>query len=315
MRLNFYFPWLISRAMIIRTLCLLLLVFLSACNERTSDEPKQAGMTSKPMVLATNYPLYFFASQIAGDAMDIRMPDIEGDPAMWVPGSSDLSQMQNADLVFLNGAGYEAWLAFTTLPASLTVDTTADIQDQLIPMENTTLHQHGPEGEHSHQGMAFTTWLDPQLAIEQARVISRELSRLVPAHGEGFSERLARLEENLLALDKSLATVFSNLEGQALFFSHPVYQYLQNRYALNGRSVHWEPDTEPGLKDWVDFQNQRLDHPAELMIWEGQPSQLMIERLQQQGIRSVIFDPVANRPANGDYFTVMNTNLEQFKTE
>ena len=123
------------------------------------------------MVLATNYPLYFFASEIAGDAVDVRMPDIDGDPAMWVPGPADFSQLQAADLIILNGAGYESWLAFTSLPSGLLLDTTADIQDRLLPIENVTLHQHGPQGEHSHQGAAFTTWLDPQIAIEQAKEI------------------------------------------------------------------------------------------------------------------------------------------------
>lgn len=32
-------------------------------------------------VLAMNDPLYFFASEISGTAVDVRMPDINGDPA------------------------------------------------------------------------------------------------------------------------------------------------------------------------------------------------------------------------------------------
>ncbi|MDX2416481.1 MAG: metal ABC transporter substrate-binding protein, partial [Xanthomonadales bacterium] len=291
------------------------LLLLSACKEQvnvTSGTTKEAG---KPVVLASNYPLYFFASQIAGDAADIRLPDTDGDPALWVPTSSDLSLMQNADLIILNGAAYESWLAFTSIPAGLTVDTTADIQDRLLPIENLTLHQHGPEGEHSHEGTAFTTWLDPNIAIEQARVIARELSLLVPAQAEGFAERLAGLEEKLSALDQSLESAFLKLDGQTIVFSHPVFQYLQHRYGLNGQSVHWEPDIEPGVKQWVDFQNLLREHPARLMIWEGQPSQVMIERLQQQGIRSVIFDPVANRPASSDYFGLMKANLVQLENE
>jgi len=315
MQPNSCFPWLLCKKMMIRTVLLLFLLLLSACEQQPGNVSGISNVAIRPVVLATNYPLYFFASEIAGDAVDIRMPEIEGDPAMWVPGASDIPQMQNADLIVLNGAGYESWLAFTTLPTGSTVDTTADIQDQLIPIENTTVHQHGPAGEHSHQGMAFTTWLDPQIAIEQARVITRELSRLVPAQAKVFAERLTGLEEKLSALDQSLAKVFSKIEGRPVVFSHPVYQYLQKRYGLNGRSVHWEPDLEPGLKEWVDFQNQLLDHPASLMIWEAQPLPLMIDRLQQQSLRSVIFNPVANRPANGDYFTAMNTNLEQLETE
>jgi len=291
------------------------LLLLSACKEQVNVTSGAAKDFGKPLVLASNYPLYFFASQIAGDAVEIRMPEMDGDPAMWWPSSPDLSLMQNADLIILNGAAYESWLAFTSIPAGLTVDTTTDIQDRLLPIENVTLHQHGPEGEHSHEATAFTTWLDPNMAIEQARVIARELSLLVPAQAEGFAERLARLEEKLTALDQSLESAFLKLDGQPIVFSHPVFQYLQHRYGLNGQSVHWEPDTEPGVKQWVDFQNLLREHQAKLMIWEGQPSQVMIERLQQQGIRSVIFDPVANRPASSDYFGVMKANLVQLENE
>ena len=146
-------------------------------------------------------------------------------------------------------------------------------------------------------------------------MIARELSLLVPAQAEGFAERLAGLEEKLSALDQSLENAFLKLDGQPIVFSHPVFQYLQHRYGLNGQSVHWEPDIEPGVKQWVDFQNLLREHQAKLMIWEGQPSQVMIERLQQQGIRSVIFDPVANRPASSDYFGVMKANLVQLENE
>ena len=288
------------------------LVFLSGCKEQLTDTPKAGSEATKPLVLVTNYPLYFFTSEIAGDAVEVIMPDIDGDPAMWVPGSSDLAQMQNADLLIINGAGYESWLAFTSLPSDLIVDTTAGIQDQLLPIENSTIHQHGPQGEHSHEGTAFTTWLNPLIAIEQARVVERKLSLLVPAQAGDFVERLATLEGHLESLDQSLAEAFSRLEGQAVIFSHPVYQYLQQQYDLNARSVHWEPETEPGVKQWVDFQNMLRGHPARLMIWEGQPSETIIERLRRQGISSAIFDAAANRPVKGDYFTVMRANLEQF---
>lgn len=315
MRLNSCFLWLPCRSMSLRILLCVSLLLLSACKEQINVTSGTATEAGKPVVLTSNYPLYFFASQIAGDAVDIRMPDIDGDPAMWVPASQDLSLMQNVDLIILNGAAYESWLAFTSIPAGLTVDTTADIQDRLLPIENVTLHQHGPEGEHSHEGTAFTTWLDPNIAIEQARVIARKLSLLVPAQAKGFAERLAGLEEKLSALDQSLESAFLKLDGQPIVFSHPVFQYLQHRYGLNGQSVHWEPDIEPGVKQWVDFQNLLREHQAKLMIWEGQPSQVMIERLQQQGIRSVIFDPVANRPASSDYFGVMKANLVQLENE
>lgn len=292
---------------------ILFLVFLTACDEPVSGVSESAKIQTKAAVLATNYPLYFFASEIAGDLVDVQMPDIDGDPAMWIPGPSDLTQIQTADLIILNGAGYESWLAFTSLPSGLLLDTTADIQDRLLPIDNVTLHQHGPEGEHSHQGTAFTTWLDPLIAIEQARAIESALSVLAPNHSETFKNHLAALEKKLRGLDQSFEQMFSKFKDQPLVFSHPVYQYLQQRYTINGRSVHWEPDTEPGVKSWVDFQNLLMQHPAKLMIWEGVPSAAVSSRLQESGVQSVVFDPGSNQPASGDYFSVMNANLERLE--
>ena len=297
--------------MMIRITLVLLLIFLSACDEQITGESEADDGAGKPLVLVTNFPLYFFASEIAGDAVGVRMPNIDGDPAMWVPGPSDFSQLQAADLIILNGAGYESWLAFTSLPSGLLLDTTADIQDRLLPIENVTLHQHGPEGEHSHQGTAFTTWLDPHIAIEQARAIAHRLTVLVPAQAEAFTTRLAVLEKRLVELDRSFEQVFENMKDQPLVFSHPVYQYLQQRYGLNARSVHWEPDIEPGVKEWLDFQNLLREHPAKLMVWEAPPLPSVVERLQQQGIRSIVFEPAGNRPVTGNYFTVMSANLSR----
>ena len=296
-----------------RIVLVLVLVFLSACDEPVSGVSESAEINRKATVLATNYPLYFFASEIAGDLVDVQMPDIDGDPAMWIPGPSDLAQIQTADLIILNGAGYESWLGVTSLPSGLLLDTTADIQEQLLPIDNVTLHQHGPEGEHSHQGTAFTTWLDPLIAMEQARAIEGALSVFAPAHSETFQLNLTTLEEKLEMMDQSFEEVFSKFKDQPLVFSHPVYQYLQQRYTINGRSVHWEPYTEPGVKDWVGFQNLLQEHPVKLMLWEGPPLTNTVARLQEQGIRSVVFDPAANKPASGDYFSVMNANLKRLK--
>ncbi len=243
-------------------------MLLVACTDKESASLDSTSTQGKPVVIASNYPLYFFASEIAGESIEVVFPTIEGDPAMWAPSGEDAGKLQNADLLILNGAGYESWLAFTTLPDGLILDTTANLQDILLPIENETVHQHGPAGKHSHQGTAFTTWLDPQLAIEQARAIMQGLSRLAPEHSQLFKSNFEKLKQRLLQLDQSLARAFADLGQQPVIFSHPVYQYLQNRYGINGRSTHWEPDTEPGTREWIDFGNLLREHPAKLMIWE-----------------------------------------------
>ena len=110
-----------------------------------------------------------------------------------------------------------------------------------------------------------------------------------------------------------MAGLFDNLGDQPVVFSHPVYQYLQRRYAINGRSVHWEPDTIPGTREWVDFNNLLRKHPARLMIWEDKPLMETAERLSEIGVRTVVFAPAGNRPASGNYFQIMSQNIRQVK--
>lgn len=289
-------------------------MLLVACTDKEPASLDSTSTQGKPVVIASNYPLYFFASEIAGESIEVGFPTIEGDPAMWAPSGEDASKLQNADLLILNGAGYESWLAFTTLPDGLILDTTANLEDILLPIENETVHQHGPAGKHSHQGTAFTTWLDPLLAIEQARAIMQGLGRLAPEHSQLFKSNFEKLKQRLLQLDQSLAQAFADLGQQPVIFSHPVYQYLQNRYGINGRSTHWEPDTEPGIKDWIDFTNVLREHPAKLMIWEEAPLDTVREKLAQMDIHVVVFNPSGNVPEEGDYFMVMEKNSHDLKT-
>ena len=295
-----------------KILIILLMASLMACTDKAPDNQDDSDTQTRPVVVTSNYPLYFFASQIAGDQIDVRFPSIDGDPAMWVPGGDDLAMLQRADLLILNGAGYESWLAFTSLQGDNILDTTATVETMLLPIEEATVHQHGPQGEHSHEGTAFTTWLDPKLATEQARTILQGLSNLKPDQSGLFNANFTALEQGLYELDRSLARAFAALDGQPVIYSHPVYQYLQRRYNINGRSLHWEPDVEPGTRDWIDLGNLVRQHPAKLMIWEGEPTVSVREKLTQMGVRSVVFSPAGNQPGEGDYFEIMNDNIAEF---
>jgi ABC-type Zn uptake system ZnuABC Zn-binding protein ZnuA len=97
-------------------------------------------------------------------------------------------------------------------------------------------------------------------------------------------------------------------------FSHPVYQYLQNRYDINGRSMHWEPDTEPGTRDWIELGNLLRQHPARVMIWEDTPIDPIRDKLLEMDVRTVVFSPAANTPAQDDFMAVMQQNLDALVT-
>lgn len=261
------------------------------------------------LVYVDSYPLAYFAERIGGDRVEVRFPaPADTDPAFWAPDPETIAEYQEADLVLVTGAGYAQWVQTATLPGSRLVDTSAGLADRLLPLEGAVTHSHGGMGEHSHSGYATTTWLDPQLASAHAEAVHDAVVAARPEHAAAFGEGLASLRGDLDALDARLAAIAGRIGDAPLLFSHPIYQYLARRYGLNGRSLHWDPAEAPGHFAWAMFEEKREDHPAEIMIWEAEPLAETRAELAQRGLRTIVFSPCANRPAEGDYLSVMAEN-------
>jgi len=222
--------------------------------------------------------------------------------------------MQAADVILLNGAGYEKWLSKVSLPESKLVDTSAGFRHQYIEEGAGPSHQHGPGGEHSHGEIAFTTWLDLNLAMQQAGAVRHALVRRCPDLAEHFTARLALLTNDLGSLDHELLAWGKALSGQPLLASHPVYQYFARRYGLNIRSVHWEPDQVPDTAAWRELEVMLKDHPARMMIWEGDPLEEVVARLGSLGIDSVVVAPFSNPSQAVDFVEAMKQNLLRLKS-
>jgi len=287
----------------------ILLVLLSGCggeNEK-SDVVSDSRALS---VYVVNYPLKYFAERIGEDRVEVKFPaPADDDPAYWSPDPDVIAAYQEADLVLLNGADYAKWINKVSMPSSKMVDTSGSFTDRLIELEDQTTHSHGPKGAHAHHGWAFTTWLDPTLAVEQARAVKDVLSAKIPGSKIEFANRFAELEKDLLKIDKQLKGILSTGSQHPIVFSHPVYQYFDARYKLNSKSVHWEPDETPTEAMWAELKELLTGHPAQWMIWEGDPTAETVAGLKKLGVDSVVFDPCGNTPPSGDFISAMRGNL------
>ena len=126
----------------------------------------------------------------------------------------------------------------------------------------------------------------------------------------GIGRGPVSLERDLLELDERMEqAVAGKAADRPLMGSHPVYQYLARRYGLDLRAVHFEPDASPADEAWNDLQRVLEEHPAKWMLWEGAPIDETAEKLKAMGLESVVFDPSGNRPAAGDYLSVMASNV------
>ena len=268
----------------------------------------------KLTVYVVNYPMQYFADRIGGEHVNVVFPaPADVDPAYWMPDMPTIAAYQQADLILLNGAGYARWVNRVTLPRFRMVNTSAGFKDLYIEAAEILTHSHGSEGEHAHESLAFTTWIDFSLAAGQARAVAEAFSRKRPDLRDIFQKNYAALEQDLMALDRTLKQMVSKDRARPLVVSHPVYDYFARRYALNIKSVHWEPDEIPTNEQMMTLNRILKEHPAKWMIWEGKPMKPSAERLKAIGIDSLVFDPCGNTPDQGDFLSVMRQNVENLK--
>ncbi len=271
--------------------------------------------SAETVVYTVNYPLTFFAERIGGRFVTVRFPaPPQVDPAFWKPDPEIISAYQSADLILRNGAGYAGWIGQASLPRRKLVDTSRSFRDAYLAGEEQPGHQHGPGGEHSHGQIAFTTWLDPQLAIAQTRAIEAAFARLLPEYTPGFSERTDALVFDLERIDCELAAALGVFSTEPLLASHPIYDYLARRYSLDLRSITWEPELDPGETGWRALDTLLSEQPARWMLWESTPQDSIREKLATRGVGVIVFEVASNRPPEGDYLSVMDENLRRLRS-
>lgn len=294
----------------------LLAITLTGCRNTVQENapPISEQPLSKPVVYVSNYPLYFFASRIGEDKIDLRFPaESLKDPSEWTPPADTVAAMQKASLILLNGASFEGWLMNVSLPDTLLADTSEKFSDRLLPGGDVFTHSHGAEGEHEHQGTAFSTWLDLSLASMQAGAVKDALVRILPADQKQLESNFQALASQLTALDAAFRETASTGRDTYLVFSHPVYQYFQKGYGIKGKSLHWEAEDTVGHDMLHEIGHLKKDGDIAFMVWEGEPLPENVEKLNEEGIPSIVICPMGGAPASGDFLQGMEQNLNTLR--
>jgi zinc transport system substrate-binding protein len=148
------------------------------------------------------------------------------------------------------------------------------------------------------------------MAAAQARRIAGALVGLMPQHENTLMRNLDSLVAELEQLDAGFAAIGERFGRQPLLASHPVYQYFARRYGFDLQSVHWEAEELPPLQEWQKLELLLEKHPAKWMIWEAQPLPEIHDGLSRLGVTPLVFQPLAHRPAHGDFLSAMKSNVQ-----
>lgn len=270
--------------------------------------------TRRPRVFAANYPLYYLCQRIAGEEIDLIWPfRSDEDPAFWEPDEDQIRELQGADLLVLNGAGYEKWLEYSFIDPNQITDSSSRFKNEFIDDAGGTSHSHGAGAVHDHGGTAFSLWMDLDLYARQADSVFESLVRLLPEQKDLLEKRQGELLQDLRVLDQSFKTTGDALKTETILASHPVYQYFSRAYTGEIQALLLEPDLFPSQEDRGTLETLQKQFNSSVMIWEGEPLEETQEMLEEMNIRWVVISPGFNKPVEGDYLDILNNNLKELQ--
>jgi zinc transport system substrate-binding protein len=187
----------------------------------------------KITVVASFYPLYEFASKIVGDRAEVSSLVPAGvEPHDWEPTAEDVSKGRTADVLIINGAGFERWV--NDLEAKFIVNTSEGIEFN-YEEEN----EAGTANEHGHEGNGVNphVWLDPMLAKHQVDKIRDAMTRSDPANADYFNQNAVRFTTELDSLDAFIRAELASCDKLDFIAFHDAFIYFSERYGLMQHSI------------------------------------------------------------------------------
>jgi len=272
----------------------------------------------KLKVVASFYPLAFFAQEIGGEEVTVRqlIPD-NLEVHTWQPSFADILAVDEADVIIYNGASLDHWFEDDILPI-------VDSSDKII-VETTKgikLLETEPEHADEHEELDDPhTWISPFIAKQQAQKIYEALIQKDPNHEDYYSERWQKLKMRFEELDNNYLTGLSTKSKEEIFVAHSAFGYLADRYGFKQYGVIGiSADEQPSASVYASLVERMIEHETYVVyvdpVYTDESAQTLkneLERLSGQDVQILKLYFMLGTIDGLDYFGQQEKNLENLK--
>ncbi len=182
---------------------------------------------SKLQVISSFNPLHEFSKNVGQEKVDvILLVPVGVEPHDWEPTVKDVQRMQQADLIVINGIGFENWvdnLEETGYSGEI-IDTSFGIFEK--NSDNKILKESGDPH----------IWLNPVYAKIQVENIANAFSNSDPVNEEYYQSNAAAYIQELDLLDLKIRNELSNCKNDFISF-HDAFSYFAKEYNLNQHTI------------------------------------------------------------------------------
>lgn len=333
------------RKRIMLSLGAILALTLSGCASSADpvSSPSVSGDAPLKVVASTN--VYgAIAQELGGEQLEVTsiIDSSSLDPHSYEASANDQLLIKNADLIILNGGGYDSFMeqmiaaTGTEAPVITAVEFSHDYpehehaEDEAHAHEHEDDHAHDEHGDeadehegHNHiEGFNEHVWYDPHTVEHVAEAISDELAQLRPAakadfalNGESFVAGIAELETRLDELK-------GKFEHTEIFLTEPLVYYLISAAGLENvapdaftNAVEEGQDVPPAvLAEAIQLVSQRT---AKIVVANTQTGGAETTRILDEAakVSTPVIEFSETLPENTDSYLVwMNANIDELQT-
>ncbi|MBQ8837666.1 MAG: zinc ABC transporter substrate-binding protein [Clostridia bacterium] len=309
-----------------KLIAILLLTTLLLCSCGTASED-----SGKITVVATLFPQYDFAREIAGENADVKLLlDFGADAHSYEPTPADIVTIANADLFIYTGDDMELWAAKLLESADVkkAVDsgslTVLDLSEhvELICFHEHE-HEHEEEHDHSH-GEEYDThiWTSPENAVKMSSAIATSLSDIDAENADKYQTNLEVYTAKLDALSEKMSMAAAAAAHDTAYFGGSfAFAYMFRDMGLSHVSIYegCASHAEASAADIADMVEKikasgakyvLYDSASELKIAESVAAECGAEVLHIHAVHNITkveFD------AGETYISLMEQNVETLR--
>ncbi|MCX6731100.1 MAG: zinc ABC transporter substrate-binding protein [Candidatus Roizmanbacteria bacterium] len=255
---------------------------------------------NKLKVTTSFYPLAFLTERIGGQYVTVtNLTPAGAEPHDFEPSTRDITELENQDIIFLNGGGVEGY--------------TDNLRKNVNPKKTLLIIvgkslMSDPKDPH--------IWLDPILYMKEAEVVAKALIQKDQLHTKKYTENLHMLINELSQLDSDFQKGLNNCSQKNIITSHKAFSYLAHRYNLREVALAGlSPEEEPSSKTLSDITTFAKNNNIRYIFFEELVSPVIAETIAREiGAKTLVFNPLEGLTKNDEitkktYVTIQKENL------
>ena len=285
-------PRMVKRTSILYVVVLVSLLISTSCSIQDRESPGDY----KLEVVATTTIVGDVVSQVGGDliSLTVLLP-VGTDPHSFDPTPKDIARVAQADIIFVNGGGLEAFLD-SLIESAGAVDKVLPVSEGVDFLKDGNEHDHGEDtsGGDNHKTIDPHTWTDPTNVMVWVHNIRDKLSEIDPSNAEIYDANASEYMAELNSLDVWIREQVAYIpEADKMFLAdHNLFAYYAGAYGFEqvGALIPgYNTLAEPSAQELADIEDAVKASGVKVILVGNTANPSLAERVSEDTGTRLIF--------------------------